>query len=91
MVDNNTVSVAVAVVYLKKSTYNYLEIRNTVTPINRTTFGPWQISRVDEVRSHYDATPVKHALDMNTFNSATNQPFHNYYSTLQQQFTAEYS
>ena len=30
----------------------------------------------------------KHALQMNTFDSAINQPFYNYYSTLQQKLIA---
>lgn len=42
--------------------------------------------RINEVGSHYDATRFKHVLHMNTFNSAINQPFYIYFSTLQQQF-----
>ena len=34
----------------------------------------------------YDATCLEHVLHMNTFNSAINQPFYNYSSTLKQQF-----
>jgi len=56
-------------------------------PVNTATFGPWKFGRINEVGPHYEATRFKCVLHMNTFDSAINQPFYIYFSTLQTQFT----
>ena len=55
-------------------------------PVDTATFGPWKFGRINEAGPHYGATRFKSVMHMNTFNSAVNQPFYGYFSTLQTQF-----